>query len=128
MTGRARLRTAAAAVAAIRVGAGIALAARPSTWLRWEPRVDGTSMPLLLRTVGVRDLALGLGTAASAVTGSPEGLRAWVAAGVLSDSLDVAAGLASARTTGMRGGSSAAMALPVALIGIWGLSGARSET
>jgi hypothetical protein len=121
-----RLRTAAIAVAAVRIGAGVALAGTPTTWLRWEAATTpGSAMPLLLRTVGIRDLALGLGTAAALIGGPPDGARAWLAAGLLSDTLDVAAGVASARTTGLRGGSSALMALPVALLGAWGLATAH---
>jgi hypothetical protein len=107
----------------IRLGAGIALGGRPASFLRWEPGVPaGSSMQLLMRTVGIRDFALGLGTVASLRSGSTTELRRWVGAGLVSDALDVSAGLVAARTTGGRGVLSALVALPVVLLDIWVLS------
>jgi hypothetical protein len=104
----------------IRVGAGVALGTRPASFLRWERDVPpGTSMELLLRTVGIRDLALGLGTVASLRSDSVAEQRRWVGAGLVSDTLDVGAGLAAARTTGARGVLSALVALPVAVLDLW---------
>lgn len=76
-----------------------------------------------MRTVGIRDVALGLGTLHAAGTGSTRDLRRWVGAGLLSDALDIAAGLASARTTGVRGVASALVAAPVVAADLWALSG-----
>ena len=69
-------------------------------------------MPLLLRTVGIRDLAIGAGTASALASGTTSDVRRWVIAGLVSDVLDVAAGLASARSTGARGLVSALVAAP----------------
>jgi hypothetical protein len=79
-------------------------------------------MPLLMRTVGIRDLAIGLGTACSVRSGSARDLRRWVGAGLLSDVLDVGAGFSSARTTGARGVLSALIALPVVAVDLWALA------
>ena len=124
-----RTRAVAAAIAAVRLGAGVALSASPEMFLRWEPPVAGTSMPLLLRTVGIRDLAVGVGTAAALRTPSGKDFRGWIAAGLLSDTLDVVAGMAGSRTTGIRALSSALIAAPMVVAGVYVLATAkRSET
>ncbi len=82
-------------------------------------------MPLLLRTVGIRDLAIGLGTVAAARSPSHADLRRWLAAGLASDALDVAAGIAGARTTGFRSISSALIAAPMVGAGVYALSELR---
>ena len=79
-------------------------------------------MPLLLRTVGIRDLAIGAGTMAAARSPSDADLRRWLAAGVASDFLDVAAGVAGARTTGLRSISSALIAAPMVGAGLYALA------
>jgi hypothetical protein len=111
------LRTAARSIAAVRLGAGVALAAAPSTWLRWEPPAPGSSMPLLLRTVGIRDLAIGVGTLGALRSRSNGDLRRWLTVGLLSDLLDVAAGAHAARSSGARGLVSAAIAAPMVVAG-----------
>ncbi len=82
-------------------------------------------MRLLLRTVGIRDLAVGAGTAWAAVSGSTDDLRRWLSAGLLSDALDVAAGVVSARTTGTRGLVSALVATPMVAAGWYAISALR---
>ena len=79
-------------------------------------------MTLLMRTVGIRDLALGLGSASALRSGSTDELQRWVSAGLLSDVLDVAAGLASARTTRARGLVSALIASPMVVADLWALA------
>ena len=79
-------------------------------------------MPLLLRTVGIRDLALGIGTMSALRSGSPDDLQRWIRAGLVSDVLDVSAGLSSARTTGVRGLSSALVAAPMVVLDLWVLA------
>jgi hypothetical protein len=120
-----RARAVAAAIAAVRLGAGVALSASPEMFLRWEAPIAGTSMPLLLRTVGIRDLAVGVGTAAALQTSSGESFRGWIAAGLLSDTLDVVAGVAGCRTTGIRALSSALMAAPMVAAGVYVLANAE---
>jgi hypothetical protein len=82
-------------------------------------------MPLLLRTVGIRDLAVGVGTAAALGSSSGEAFRGWIAAGLLSDALDVAAGIAGSRTTGARALVSAIMAAPMVAAGVYVLANAN---
>ena len=123
-----QLRSLGMLVAAVRLGAGVGLGGAPSRFLRWESVPLDSSMPLLLRTVGVRDLAVGAGTLAALTSGSDADLRRWVAAGLLSDSLDVVAGLAASRTTGRRGLSSALIAAPMVMIGIAALRDRNMES
>ena len=112
----------------VRVGAGIALGGAPRSFLRWEPDAPrGSSMVLLMRTVGIRDLALGLGTALAARSGSTREFRRWVGAGLVSDVLDVGAGLASTRTMGIRGVISAMTAAPVVAVDVWALAALKNE-
>jgi hypothetical protein len=111
--GRPVSRQIAVAVTTVRLVAGVALGAFPSRFLRWEPPQAGSAMPLTLRTVGIRDLAVGLGTAAALQRGAVEELERWLWAGTVSDALDVVAGFAASRSIGSRGVVSAAMALPM---------------
>jgi len=112
-------------IAAVRLVAGLALGGKPETFLRFEPQIPGTSMPLMLRTVGIRDLAIGAGTMAAARSRSEGDLRRWLAAGLASDFLDVAAGVAGARATGLRSISSALIAAPMVGAGMYALSELR---
>jgi hypothetical protein len=110
-------------VGLVRICAGIALGGAPRSFLRWENNIpSGSSMVLLMRTVGIRDLALGFGTAHAARSGSMRDLQRWVSAGLLSDALDVGAWLASARTTGVRGVISAVVASPVVVADLCALA------
>jgi hypothetical protein len=122
-------RAAVVAVGLVRIGAGISLGGSPSAFLRWERGIpSGSSMVLLMRTVGIRDLAIGLGTAAALRSGSPSDARRWVAAGLVSDGLDVGAGLWSARTaTGLRGVISALVAAPMVVLDLWTLKLLREQ-
>jgi hypothetical protein len=112
-----RLHALATAVAFVRIGAGVALGGRPRPFLRLEePIPPRSSMTLLMRTVGIRDLAIGLGTMSTARAGTADDVARWIGAGLVSDALDVAAGLASARTMGTRGVLSAAVAAPMVVL------------
>jgi hypothetical protein len=93
------LRRGATAVAAGRVALGVTALAWPAVPARpWVgAAADDVAARVFGRALGARDLALGLGALAAlqgpaARAGSA---RAWVAAGALSDALDVAASLAS---------------------------------
>jgi hypothetical protein len=111
------------AIAAVRLCAGVALGGWPTPFLRWEKNIPpDSSMTLLMRTVGIRDLALGFGTASALRSGSRRDLQLWIRAGLLSDFLDVAAGLASARTTGARGVLSSLVASPVVALDLVALA------
>jgi hypothetical protein len=117
-----RISTAVIGIGLVRFGAGIALGGAPRSFLRWErDRPRGSSMVLLMRTVGIRDLALGFGTLHAAQSGERRDLQRWVGAGLLSDALDVCAGLASARTNGVRGVVSALVAAPVVVADVWAM-------
>jgi hypothetical protein len=96
---RSLLRQGATAVAAGRVALGVTALAWPSVPARpWVgAAADGVAARVFGRALGARDLALGLGALAAlqgpgAGTGSA---RAWVAAGALSDALDVLASVSS---------------------------------
>ena len=77
------------AIAAGRVGFGIALLAAPERfagpWLGRDARRAGTVVAV--RGLGARDLALGAG----ALAAPPEALRSWAAAGVIGDLTDLLA-------------------------------------
>jgi hypothetical protein len=128
MNEQQRLRATVLGVGVVRICAGLALGGAPRAFLRWERDVPpASSMMLLMRTVGIRDLALGVGTACSVYSGSNGDLRLWLGAGLLSDALDVGAGLSSARTTGARGVVSAFIALPMVVADVWALTMLRES-
>jgi hypothetical protein len=88
------------AVAAGRVGIGLVALAWPSVPARpWVgATADDVAVRVFGRALGARDLVLGLGALAALRDrrpGAPGAARAWVAAGALSDALDVAASLAA---------------------------------
>ncbi len=89
------------AVAAGRVALGIVALSRPSVPARpWVgDGADDVAAQVFGRALGARDLALGLGALAALrnTPGGPGPASAWVAAGALSDALDVAASLAAWR-------------------------------
>jgi hypothetical protein len=95
----ALLRRGAVTVAAGRVALGLTALAWPSVPARpWVgDAADDVAARVFGRALGGRDVALGLG-ALAALQGpgaEPGQAAAWVAAGALSDALDVAASLAS---------------------------------
>jgi hypothetical protein len=102
--------TAATTVGLVRVGVGLLLAAAPGAFVRRFVD-DGASGSLILgmRTVGIRDLALGLGTLAADRSGTTAELDRWVRVGLISDALDLATGLAGSRLIGRRGAAIATM-------------------
>ncbi len=95
------LRRGVRAVAAGRVALGLTALAWPSVPARpWVgPAADDLAARVFGRALGARDLALGLGalTALQRPASQPGSACAWVAAGALSDALDVVASLASWR-------------------------------
>jgi hypothetical protein len=94
----------------LRTAVGIALIAAPGAPMRLagQEQPAGADM-LLMRTIGIRDLVLGLGTVAAARSGEVSDVRRWTATALASDSLDVAASLASMRSIGKRDSWSAAL-------------------
>jgi hypothetical protein len=95
------LRRGATVVAAGRVALGVTALAWPSVPARpWVgAAADDVAARVFGRALGARDLALGLGALAALRAPASEAgsARAWVAAGALSDALDVVASLASWR-------------------------------
>jgi hypothetical protein len=91
----ALLRGGATAVAAGRVALGVTALAWPSVPARpWVgAAADDLAARVFGRALGGRDLALGLGALAALQdpAGEPGSASAWVAAGALSDALDVVA-------------------------------------
>lgn len=102
----------------LRAAVGVTLIAAPGPFLRLSRREQptGASM-LLLRTIGIRDLVLGLGTVAATRSGDAGGVRGWVSTTLASDSLDVVASLAS--TTAI-GAINAVAAATLALLAVAG--------
>jgi hypothetical protein len=93
------LRHGTRAVAAGRVALGVTALAWPGVPARpWVggSAADGVTAKVFGRALGARDLALGLG-ALAALDGPAANPELWVAAGALSDALDVAASAASWR-------------------------------
>jgi hypothetical protein len=87
----------------VRAGVGMALLLAPGTPMRISGReVPTGSSVLLMRTIGIRDLVIGLGMVSAARSEDPEDVRRWTTAGFTSDSLDTVASLASFRMIGAR--------------------------
>jgi hypothetical protein len=87
----------------LRAAVGVALIAAPGAPMRLSSRKEPTGADLLLmRTIGIRDLVLGLGTVAAARSDDVRDVGRWTATALASDSLDVAASLASSRSIGKR--------------------------
>jgi hypothetical protein len=103
---------------ALRCSVGAMLIAWPERFLRISGREvpTGTSI-LLLRTIGIRDLVLGLGAVRAAQRGSEADLRRWTAMGATSDCLDVVASLISGKTIGQAEATGAALTAGVFVIG-----------
>ena len=95
------LRRGATAVAAGRVALGLVALAWPSVPSRpWVgASADDLAARVFGRALGARDVALGVGalTALGREAAQPGSARAWVAAGALSDALDVVASVSSWR-------------------------------
>jgi hypothetical protein len=94
----------------LRAAVGVALIAAPGVPLRLPGREEPTAASvLLMRTIGIRDLVLGLGTVAAGRSASASDIHRWIAATSASDVLDAAASLASFRSIGKRDAIGAAL-------------------
>jgi hypothetical protein len=101
-----------------RTAVGAVLIAAPGPFLRLSRRKPPTGASiLLLRTIGIRDLVLGLGTVAAARSEQSSDVRRWSAATLASDSLDMVASVASMRSIGRLNSVAAAA---VALLAVSG--------
>lgn len=102
----------------LRTAVGATLIAVPGPFLRLSRREQPTGASvLLLRTIGVRDLVLGLGTLAAARSEEVSEIRRWSTVTMASDSLDVVCSIASMRSIGRLNAMGAAA---VALIAVSG--------
>jgi hypothetical protein len=120
-----RGRAAAAAVAALRMAYGVALAVAPGdVGSRWIGR-DARRRPagVALRALGVRDAALQAGTLAAALRGEP--VRPWLLAAIAGDVTDMVATAAASgdvpddaprKTLAVAGGSAAMSGLLAAAL------------
>ncbi len=87
----------------LRTSVGIALIVAPGVPMR----LAGTESPtgaglLLMRTIGIRDLVLGLGAVSAARSGVADDARRWSRATLASDALDTVVSLAAMRSIGRR--------------------------
>jgi len=99
----------------LRAAVGVALVAAPGVPMRLLGREPSPADDLLMRTIGIRDLVLGLGTVIAA-RADGAGARGWALAGLASDSLDAVASLVSMPAIGKRDAGSA-VALSLAFVG-----------
>jgi hypothetical protein len=87
----------------LRTAVGIALIVAPGVPMRLSGREEPTGASLLLmRTIGIRDLVVGLGTVAAARSPESGDGGRWTLAALASDTLDTVVGLASFRSIGKR--------------------------
>ena len=93
----------------LRSAVGVALVTAPRVPMRLANQEPTAADTLLMRTIGIRDLVLGLGTVAAVRCGDDGDIRRWIAAGLASDSLDTAASLGSLRSIGTRDSVTAAL-------------------
>jgi hypothetical protein len=87
----------------LRTTVGLALMVAPGAPMRLATGESPTATALLLmRTIGIRDLVLGLGTVTAAQTADESDQRRWVQATLASDALDTIVSLAAMRAIGRR--------------------------
>lgn len=87
----------------LRTSVGLALMVAPGAPMRLAGGESPTAAALLLmRTIGIRDLVLGLGTVTAAQTADESDKRRWVKATLASDALDTIVSLAAMRAIGRR--------------------------
>jgi hypothetical protein len=98
-------RTIAASVAIGRLAIGAALTAKPESeagagWVGFE-EAQRPATKLLFRSVGARDMALGLGTLGALRKGTP--LRPWLLGATLADVTDLLATVGSGKAIPIKG-------------------------
>lgn len=95
----------------LRTAVGAALIVAPKVPMRFSAREEPTGASvLLMRTIGIRDLVLGLGTVTAARSSDAsdndnnrgESARRWTSMAMASDSIDTVVSLASFRSIGKR--------------------------
>lgn len=93
----------------LRALVGVVLVAAPGAPMRLAGNDEPSAASLLLmRTIGIRDLVIGLGTVAAAGAGAVDDERRWISAAMASDTLDTVVSLASLRSIGKRDALAAA--------------------
>jgi hypothetical protein len=109
------------AIGVARALVGVAMIVAPRLVVRsndGEP-ASGT-VAFMVRTIGVRDLALGLGTVTAARSSRTGDARRWVQFGLLSDALDVVIGTRSGPLLGRSGAATAALVpVPFVAADVW---------
>jgi hypothetical protein len=94
----------------LRTAVGAALIVAPQVPMRFSGREEPTGASILLmRTIGIRDLVLGLGTVTSARSNETGGARRWTSTTLASDSIDTLVSVASFRSIGKRDAAAAAV-------------------
>jgi hypothetical protein len=87
----------------LRTSVGVALVIAPAAPMRLAGDESPTGAAvLLMRTIGIRDLVLGLGTVSTAQSLGQADARRWVKATLASDALDTIVSLAAMRSIGRR--------------------------
>lgn len=87
----------------LRALVGVALVVAPEAPMRLAGSEEPTGASvLLMRTIGIRDLVLGLGTVVAARSAEAGDVARWNSAALASDSLDTVVSLASFRSIGKR--------------------------
>jgi hypothetical protein len=87
----------------LRTSVGIALMVAPGAPMGLADTESPTGAALLLmRTIGIRDLVLGLGTLCASRSNDQYDARRWVKATLASDALDTLVSLAALRSIGRR--------------------------
>ncbi len=115
-------------IAWLRVAVGLVMVVAPKQVLKMATTDVSGSMLLLTRTIGIRDLVIGLGTLRALRSGDVADGRRWMTASLASDTLDTVAGVTSASMVG-RGSAilATAMAAPLAACDVWALASFPGE-
>lgn len=109
-------------IGCLRGAVGLGLFAAPRLVIGWQAGEPPTATSvLLLRTIGVRDLALGVGTAIAAQSTNGREVQRWVAAGLFSDALDILAAASASRTMGGHARTAVLAPVPFLLGDLWAL-------
>ena len=108
----------------LRIALGVVLATAPRSVLRLQAADEPPgSLVLMTRTVGIRDVVVGIGSLTALRSGSDSDLRRWIRVGLLSDVLDALAGAFGAQLVGKRAASvSALVPVPVIVADVYALS------
>lgn len=109
------------AIGVLRALVGVAMIVAPRLVVRsTDGEPESGTVAFMVRTIGVRDLALGLGTVTAARSSRSGDARRWVQFGLLSDALDVVIGTRSPPLLGRSGAATAALVpVPFVAADLW---------